>query len=62
MKNLMFHVRALSAEEARRLEKSLLTVLGVTEASVVVEEGAAYLKVDSRRLDERALRELLPSV
>ncbi len=61
VKNLMFHVRKLSAEEARRLEKKLSEVMGVTEAMVIVEEGVAYIKVDSRRLDERALRKLLPA-
>ena len=62
VKNLMFHVGALNTEAARRLEKNLLRVLGVTEAMVVIEEGAVYLKVDGRHLDERALRELLPAV
>ena len=61
VKNLMFHVRELSTQEARRLEERLSAVLGVTEAKVIAEEGVAYLKVDSRRLDEPALRALLPS-
>ena len=61
VKNLMFHVRKLSAEEARRLEKKLSEVMGVTEALVIVEEGVAYVKVDKRKLDERALNKLLPS-
>jgi hypothetical protein len=57
----MFHIRAMSAAEARRLERKLGDVLGVTEATVMAEEGVAYLKVDSRRFDEPALRRLLPS-
>jgi MFS family permease len=61
VKNLMFHVRELSTLEARRLEERLSAVLGVTEAKVIAEEGVAYLKVDGRRLDEPALRALLPS-
>jgi MFS family permease len=61
VKNLMFHVRELSTQEARRLEERLSAVLGVTEAKVIAEEGVAYLKVDGRRLDEPALRALLPS-
>jgi MFS family permease len=61
VKNLMFHVRELSTQEARHLEERLSAVLGVTEAKVIAEEGVAYLKVDSRRLDEQALRALLPS-
>jgi MFS family permease len=61
VKNLMFHVRELSTQEARRLEERLSAVLGVTEAKVIAEEGVAYLKVDGRCLDEPALRALLPS-
>ncbi|WP_296671951.1 MFS transporter [Sulfuricaulis sp.] len=61
VKNLMFHISALSEEDARRLEKQLGDVPGVTEATVMVDEGVAYLKVDSRRLDEAAMRALLPS-
>jgi MFS family permease len=61
VKNLMFHISALSAEDARRLEQKLKAVMGVAEASVMADEGVAYLKVDSRRLDEQALRRLLPS-
>ncbi|MDO8705719.1 MAG: MFS transporter [Sulfuricaulis sp.] len=62
VKNLMFHVRKLSAAEARRLEEKLAGVRGVTEAKVIAEENVAYLKVDGRRLDEQALRKLLPAV
>ena len=62
VKNLMFHVRKLSAAEARRLEEKLAGVRGVTEAKVIAEERVAYLKVDGRRLDEQALRKLLPAV
>jgi MFS family permease len=61
VKNLMFHISALSAEDARRLEQKLKGVMGVAEASVMADEGVAYLKVDSRRFDEQALRRLLPS-
>ena len=62
VKNLMFHVRKLSAAEARRLEEKLMGVRGVTEVKVIAEERVAYLKVDGRRLDEQALRALLPAV
>lgn len=61
VKNLMFHIDALSAEDARRLERKLTDVKGVAEAAVRADEGVAYLKVDSRQLDEQALRRLLPS-
>jgi copper chaperone CopZ len=52
----------MSVPDARYLEEQLTGVSGVTEAKVIVEEGVAYLKVDSRRLDESALRVLLPSI
>lgn len=61
VKNLMFHINTLSAEDARRLERQLTGVPGVTEATVMADEGVAYLKVDRRRFDEPALRRLLPS-
>ena len=61
VKNLMFHVRELSTQEARRLEERLSAVLGVTEAKVSAEGRVSHLKVDARRLDEPALRALLPS-
>ncbi len=59
VKNLMFHVSVADAEEARRLEKQLAAVRGVTEASVLADEGVAYLKVDRHRLDEPALQRLV---
>lgn len=60
VKNLMFHINTLNTEDARRLENQLTRVQGVTEATVMADEGVAYLKVDSRRFDEPALRRLLP--
>ena len=62
VKNMMFHLPEMSTDEARRLERQISAVTGVTEVAVAREEGAAYVKVDSRRLDEPALRALLPSV
>ena len=61
VKNLMFHLPEMSTEEARRLEQRIAAVTGVTEVAVATEEAAAYVKVDSRRLDEAALQALLPS-
>lgn len=61
VKNLMFHINTLSVEEAARLERKLSTVRGVAEATVIANEGVAYLKVDRRYFDEQALRRLLPS-
>ena len=40
---------------ARQLEERLKAVPGVVEAKVVAEEGAGYLKVDTKRLDQSAL-------
>ena len=62
VKNLMYHLPEMNAEDARRLERNLAAVTGVTEVIVAQAEGAAYVKVDSRRFDEAALRKLLPSV
>ena len=47
---------AVGGESADALTARLLAVPGVIEAVVVMEEGAAYLRVDRRHLDRRALR------
>jgi len=60
VKTMMFHLPDLDADDARRLERSLAAVSGVTEAAVLADEGVAYLKVDRHRLDEQSLRRLLP--
>lgn len=44
--------------EARALAQKLGTIAGVAEAVVIAEEGVAYLKVDTRTLDENALARL----
>jgi MFS family permease len=46
-------------QAAGRLARALSAVPGVTEAIVLAEEGVAYLTVDTRLLDERALRAAL---
>ncbi len=43
--------------EARRISDGLTSVAGVREVVLVLEEQAAYLKVDRQRLDERRLRQ-----
>ncbi len=48
----------LSEAEAADLATRLLAVPGVAEAVVIPEDGVAYLKVDSRTLDEAALARL----
>ncbi len=52
-------VRARTQEEADRLERALLAVPGMAEAQIVLEEGTAYCKLDSARIDEQALRRVL---
>jgi len=44
-----------SASQAEKLAKKLAAVAGVTEAIVIAEEGIAYLKVNARTLDKKAL-------
>jgi predicted MFS family arabinose efflux permease len=61
VKTMMFHVPDLNAEDARGLERKLTAVPGVTEATVVAEEGVAYLRVDRHRLDEQSLQRLFPA-
>lgn len=52
---------AISKAESVRMAAELRRIVGVTAAMVVVEEGMAYLKVDSTRLDEQALRAFSPT-
>lgn len=54
----LLRVRSHRPDEARALAERLGAITGVTEAVVIAEEGVAYLKVDSRVLDEKALSEL----
>ncbi len=53
----MLNVGSVSEEEARKLSTALTRVRGVAEAVVIVDDGVAYLKVDSHALDVEALRE-----
>ncbi|MEW6354222.1 MAG: MFS transporter [Pseudomonadota bacterium] len=53
----MLNVGKVDAAQAQSLAQRLLTVPGVKEATVIAEDGIAYLKVDSKVLDERALHE-----
>lgn len=53
----MVPVGAIDIESAWLLEKELLAVQGVAEASVNVDDGIAYLKVDNRALDRDALQQ-----
>ncbi|MEJ2761788.1 MAG: MFS transporter, partial [Gammaproteobacteria bacterium] len=51
----LLRVGQLQNEAADRLAEQLLSVHGVADAVVVADEGVAYLKVDSKELDEPAL-------
>lgn len=53
--NELLKVGATSVVEAEELRQKLLAIVGVVEASVNVEDGVAYLKVDSRLLNREAL-------
>ena len=44
-----------TAPQAEKLARKLAAVPGVAEAIVIAEEGIAYLKVDARALDKKAL-------
>jgi MFS family permease len=59
VKSKMFHVREMSADEARQLSRSLAAVSGVTEAVVISQEGVAYLKVEQRGWDEPGVMKLI---
>ena len=53
----MLHVGTVDIPAAELLEKQLLGLSGVAEASVNVDDGIAYLKVDSLTLDREALKQ-----
>lgn len=51
----MLHIGRRVPAEARTLAQQLTAIPGVAEATVIAEEGVAYLKVDDRILDLKAL-------
>lgn len=53
--NSLLRVGAVDASEASLLVDRLLALPGVEEAVVIAEEGVAYLKVDSKTVDRKAL-------
>ena len=55
LSSYVLRVGRLRNEAADRLAEQLLSVHGVADAVVVADEGVAYLKVDSKLLDESAL-------
>lgn len=56
-----FNVGQQDPERAERLARALSAVPGVAEAVVLGEEGVAYLKVDTRTLDESQLAQVVAS-
>ena len=56
LSSYILRVGPVDATRARELSNELTAVQGVAEAVVLVEDGVAYLKVDSRALDQEALR------
>lgn len=57
LSSYLLRVGKVGNGEADSLVQRLLSVPGVAEAVVVAEEGVAYLKVDSKALDEPALQQ-----
>jgi MFS family permease len=56
LSSYMLNIGVLSEEEAKQLVGKLTQVQGVAEAVVIVEDGIAYLKVDSHALDREKLQ------
>ncbi|MHB9118576.1 MAG: MFS transporter [Burkholderiales bacterium] len=55
----MYHLPPLTSAQAEDLTHKLLALAGVREAAVVLEEGAAYLKVDMNHWDEAQANQLI---
>jgi len=51
----LLNVGNLSPQEATRIASELIKIQGVAEAVVIAEEGVAYLRVNRKQLDEKAL-------
>ncbi len=54
-KNQLLHLDSLNAENANTLATELCAISGVIDATVIAEEGIAYLKVDTNILDQDSL-------
>lgn len=55
----MIYLGRMARPVGEKIAQRLLAVQGVNEATVLAEEGTAYLKVDRKRLDQRALNEFM---
>ena len=56
LSSYMLNIGEVNEEEAKHLSIKLTQVQGVAEAVVIVEDGIAYLKVDSHALDREKLQ------
>ena len=59
--SLMLQIGELSPEQACDIAAAMTSVRGVAEATVIAEEGIAYLKVDRKVLDEAHLEVFMVS-
>ncbi|ATG89764.1 MFS transporter [Methylomonas koyamae] len=57
--NLLLPLQGVSVERGSEFSKQLLAIAGVEEVRLHFEEQAAYLKVDSQRLDKDQLNQFL---
>jgi len=57
--NLIVSLEGLASEQPHKLNEKLVTVTGVAEARIHIEEKLAYLKVDNSILDRKALQDFL---
>ena len=55
LKSLMIQIGSMDKDQSSALHDRLLKVSGIEEVKVILDEKAAYLKVDHRRLDSQDL-------
>lgn len=56
---LVLNIGQRSNEQARELSKRLNNAAGVSEAMIMIEEGIAYLKIDKKQVNQKALDEII---
>ncbi|TBR40859.1 MFS transporter [Marinomonas agarivorans] len=60
--SLAFSLPKLSEIETDKLTIELLSIVGVEDMQIFIDEQTAYLKVDKKRLDRHKLQQLVPAV
>jgi predicted MFS family arabinose efflux permease/copper chaperone CopZ len=55
LSNYLLHIGEMAADEHARITAALKNIPGVHEVTIVADEGAAYLKVDSKVVDRTVL-------